>query len=81
MDRFHSRDKRPYWFNETKESICIKPRGSALYTNMAAIPLFLYTNMAAVTSCENDLYDSCVITLHFKDVDVLNEVMENLSKI
>ena len=24
IDRFHSRDQRPYWFNETKESICIK---------------------------------------------------------
>ena len=24
IDRFHSRHQRPYWFNETKESICIK---------------------------------------------------------
>ena len=24
IERFHSRDQRPYWFNETKESICIK---------------------------------------------------------
>ena len=24
MERFHSRDQRPYWFNKTKESICIK---------------------------------------------------------
>ena len=24
IDRFHSRDQRPYWFNETKESIYIK---------------------------------------------------------
>ena len=24
MERFHSRDYRPYWFTETKESICIK---------------------------------------------------------
>ena len=24
IDRFHSRDYRPYWFTETKESICIK---------------------------------------------------------
>ena len=31
------------------------PRGSALYTNVAAVPLFWSTNKAAVTSCENDL--------------------------
>ena len=24
MERFHSRDYGPYWFTETKESICIK---------------------------------------------------------
>ena len=24
IERFHSRDYRPYWFTETKESICIK---------------------------------------------------------
>ena len=24
IDHFHSRDQQPYWFNETKESICIK---------------------------------------------------------
>ena len=24
MERFHSRDYRPYWFTETKENICIK---------------------------------------------------------
>ena len=24
IERFHSRDYYPYWFTETKESICIK---------------------------------------------------------
>ena len=24
IERFHSRDQRPYWFNETNESICVK---------------------------------------------------------
>ena len=24
IERFHSRDYQPYWFTETKESICIK---------------------------------------------------------
>ena len=24
IEHFHSRDYRPYWFTETKESICIK---------------------------------------------------------
>ena len=47
VDRLHSRNQRPYWFNETKEIIWSISRGSA-------IPLFWYTNMAAMTSCEND---------------------------
>ena len=55
IERFHSRDYRPYWFTETKESICIKiefnsQRLSLWDTKMAAISLFWDTNMAAVTS-------------------------------
>ena len=57
IERFHSRDYWPYWFTETKESICIKissiPRGLVWDTNMAAISLFWDSNMAVVTSCEN----------------------------
>ena len=54
IECFHLRDYRPYWFAETKESICI-PRGLVWDTNMAAISLFWDTNMVAVTSCENTL--------------------------
>ena len=57
IERFHSRDYRPYWFTETKERICIKiefdSKGLVWDTNMAAISLFWDTYMAAVTSCEN----------------------------
>ena len=59
IERFHSRDKQPYWITETKESIYIKmnsiPGELVWYTIMAAISLFWETNMAAVTSCENAL--------------------------
>ena len=54
------RDYWPYWFTETKESICIKiefnSQRFSLDTNMAAISLFWDTNMAVVMSCENTLY-------------------------
>ena len=58
IERFHSRDQRPCWTAETKESICIKklssiPGGFVWYTIMAAISLFWNTNMAAVTPHEN----------------------------
>ena len=56
-ERFHSRDQRPYLFNETKESFCITksstPTGLVWYTNMADFSLFRYTNMADMTSHES----------------------------
>ena len=52
IERFHSRDQRPYWFTETKENVCIKiPKDLVWYTNMAAaVSLFWNINIAAVTS-------------------------------
>ena len=59
IERFHSRDERPYWFTKRKDNFCIKkgliPGGMAWNTNMAAVSLFWNTNMAAVTSYENAL--------------------------
>ena len=66
IERFHSRDRQPYWIIETKERICIKiefnSRRISLYTIMAAIPLFCNTNMATVTSCENALFARRTLT-------------------
>ena len=45
IERFHSRDQRPYLSTETKENVCIKielnSRGIGLvHTNMVAVSLF-----------------------------------------
>ena len=56
-ERFHSRDQQLYQFIATKESVYRRKRLS-WYTNLAAVSLFLNTKMAAMTWCENVLYDS-----------------------
>ena len=55
IKRFHSRDQRPYWFNETKESIEFNSQRVSLVHQYDCRSLFRYTNMAAVSSCENGL--------------------------
>ena len=60
MERFHSRDQRPYWFAKTKDNFLHKMElisgGIAENTNMATVSLFWNTNMAALTSFENALF-------------------------
>ena len=69
IERFHSRDQRPYWFTETKENICKKkksliPGGLVWYTNMAAASLFLNTNMAVNDSnMQNNFTDTLLSNL------------------
>ena len=48
LDRFHSRDHRP-WFTETKDFVYITEK------EFVAVSLFWYTTMDAMTSRENDL--------------------------
>ena len=59
IERFHSRDYLPYWFTETKESICIKIEFNSQRLSLGhqhSCHFFvLDTNMAVVTSCENTL--------------------------
>ena len=68
MERFHSRDQWPYWFNETKESISIKIEFNSQkvslvhqYGRRPFVLVHQHTHTAAwppwrVTSCENALY-------------------------
>ena len=50
IERLHSRDYWPYWFTETKESICIKIEFNSQRPTWPP-----FTNMAVATSCENTL--------------------------
>ena len=59
IERFHSRDQRPYWFAKSKDDFCIKidfnSRRNDLVHQYAAISLFWNTNVAVVTSHEHTL--------------------------
>ena len=69
IECFHSRDYRPYWFTETKESICIKIEfnsqrfGLGHQHHRHFFVLGHQHGMAAVTSCENTLYHDCLLSL------------------
>ena len=47
-ERFHSRDYLPYWFTETKETICIKIEFNSQRFSLGH-------QHGVVTSCENTL--------------------------
>ena len=57
LERFHSRDQRPYWFTETKENVCVKIelnyRRIGLVQQYGRLFLFWNTIMAVVTSFKN----------------------------
>ena len=78
-ERFHSRGQHLYQFIGTKESV-YRRRELSLFTNMAAVSLFLNTKMAAMTWCENVQYASCLQFI-FLVVKARNKLFYLLSKL
>ena len=62
IECFHSRRQHLCKFIGTKESVCIRKEFSCQRISLGAVSLFWDTHMAAVTSCENTLFNITVFT-------------------